>query len=77
MRYVSLLCVAVLAACASPDERLMMENGIPDRVLERLPEGVEASDVGLEARCYLYDGADGGVVFVTDDAGQRFCVAAN
>ncbi|MCY4334894.1 MAG: hypothetical protein OXC60_09505 [Litoreibacter sp.] len=65
--------LSLLAACASTDERLLVEAGIPDSVLERLPEGVDEQAVGLEGGCYLYD-REGAVVFVEDDDGNRICV---
>ncbi|MEM7469926.1 MAG: hypothetical protein AAF340_01140 [Pseudomonadota bacterium] len=67
------VCLA-LGACASADEQLLAKNGIPGSVVEALPDGVTSSAVGLEGGCYLYDGPDGSVVFVTDENGDRICV---
>lgn len=74
MRYGFCVALVVLAGCASTDEQLLLDAGIPDSVTERLPQGVPQSAVGLQDGCYLYDDPNGQVVFVTDESGNRICV---
>ncbi len=73
MKYLSFAALLLCTACMSSDEQLLEDAGIPEDVLARLPDGVSEQAVGLEGGCYIYDDADGNVVFVTDDAGQQIC----
>lgn len=74
MKYSIPASLVLAAACTSSDEQLLMQAGIPDDVMARVPDGVSKQAVGLEGGCYIYDDADGGVVFVTDASGWRICV---